>query len=192
MGEINKYFMNIVRSCTSIFEGMAITLSWMFRKPHTVQYPDRMGCTVAESITDGFRGLLEVDTGLCTGCLLCARTCPIDVITIEATKLPDGTRALTRFDINASSCMYCGLCTEACATGAIRHTKQFEFAVDDIRKLHLHFVTGEPVPIKKVDPDSVEVRPASGTILQPFLDARDLPYQPPATVVLPAVTQAGE
>ena len=37
-----KYFKNISNSVLSILEGMAVTLSWMFRRPYTVQWPDKI------------------------------------------------------------------------------------------------------------------------------------------------------
>jgi len=148
----SEYFDNIKDSVVSIFEGMAVTFSWMLRRPHTIQYPDRVepGRPIVQQ---KFRGILEVDLNICTGCLACQRTCPIGVIMVEVSK---GTeRYITRFDIETSKCMYCGLCVEACPTGAIRHTEEFAFSTNDIRKMVLHFVK-EPVrphkPVKDAEP----------------------------------------
>ena len=190
MSGIGRYLTNIANSVTSIYEGMAVTLSWMFRKPHTVQYPDRIGRPVDDTIADRFRGLLEVVTPLCTACLLCQRTCPIDIITIEAGKGPDGNRYLTRFDIDAGKCMYCGLCTEVCPTGAIRHTKEFAFACDDLRKLTLHFVHEATIPHKPsqtVDPATI---PPVGAIVRPYVAMRNDPYVPYVPPTPPAAPDA--
>ncbi len=113
---------------------------------------------------DNYRGILDVDLSLCTACGLCAKACPIECIVIDSvkcdkTKLVDGdgnpvnnrftqkealkTRASTRFNINAGKCMYCGLCTMACPTEAIRHTKKFEFNKDNLNDLVLRFVNEE-------------------------------------------------
>jgi NADH-quinone oxidoreductase subunit I/NAD(P)H-quinone oxidoreductase subunit I len=178
MGSVGRYFGNIRHAVASIFEGMAVTLSWLVRRPHTVQYPDRIGKPVAETIAPRFRGLLESATEICTGCQLCMRTCPIGVILVEVKKGGDGNRYLTRFDIDASLCMYCGLCTEVCPTGAIRHTREFEMACGDRRKLVLHYVT-EPVPpykpSQKLDPSAV--RPV-GSIVRKLIERRDAAYEP--------------
>ena len=42
-GESDRsYVGNIVESAKSVLEGMAVTFSYMFRAPTTVQYPDRV------------------------------------------------------------------------------------------------------------------------------------------------------
>ncbi|MBF0245573.1 MAG: NADH-quinone oxidoreductase subunit I, partial [Planctomycetes bacterium] len=68
---MKQYLSNICKSANSILEGMAVTLSWMFRRPCTVQYPDKLDQTVEASLPENYRGILEVDTSLCTGCLSC-------------------------------------------------------------------------------------------------------------------------
>ena len=47
---------------------------------------------------------------------------------------------LTRFDIDEAKCMYCGLCTEPCPTGAIHFTREFERATDNLDSLVFRFV----------------------------------------------------
>jgi len=109
---------------------------------------------------ENYRGILGVDLSLCTACQICQKTCPIDCIVIDNVKcdktklsLEDGspvlnrftqkealkTRTVTRFDINAAKCMYCGLCEKACPTGAIQHTKKFEMNRESQEELILRF-----------------------------------------------------
>jgi NADH-quinone oxidoreductase subunit I/NAD(P)H-quinone oxidoreductase subunit I len=78
---------------------------------------------------------------ICTACLACMNDCPIDCILIK-TKKEEGSkeRVLTQFDIDEGLCMYCGLCTEPCPTGAIHFTKEFERATEDINDLVFRFV----------------------------------------------------
>ena len=192
MASVREYVANIRHSVTSIFEGMAVTLSWMFRKPHTVQYPDRTEKPVQETIAPRFRGLLEVSLEICTGCQLCMRTCPINVILVEVKKGCDGNRYLTRFDIDASLCMYCGLCTEVCPTGAIHHTREFEMACADRRKLLLHYVHQAVQPYKpsqKLDPSTL---PPHGAVVRKFIEDRDKPYVPYVPAEPPAAPPATE
>ncbi|MGB9600085.1 MAG: 4Fe-4S binding protein, partial [Myxococcota bacterium] len=145
----------------------------MFRRPHTVQYPDKIEKD-KELIQNRFRGLLEVDLSICTGCLACQRACPIGVIMIEVSR---GTeRYITRFDIDAGKCMYCGLCTESCPTGAIRHTKEFAFSTYDIRKLILHYVN-EPVKPYKPQKETVLNLENSGKFVAEIVKGRESEYK---------------
>lgn len=140
-----SYFRNIGDACTSIFDGMAITFSHLVRKPSTIQYPDRMDVRVQDTLPFRYRGILDVDLEICTGCLACERACPIDCIVIDAKKDKDaGGIVMTRFDIDMAKCMYCGLCSEPCPTGSIHHTPEFEGADYSLESLVRRFVS-DPV-----------------------------------------------
>lgn len=144
---MTPYFQNIIDTATTVFEGMTITFSHLFREPVTLQYPDRLNRfnrldrPMVESLPDRSRGFLKVDMEICTACLACMVDCPIDCIKI-VTKKDDVSkeRLLTQFDIDEAKCMFCGLCTEPCPTGAIHFTKVFERATERIEDLVLHFV----------------------------------------------------
>lgn len=139
------WFRNIRETCTSLFDGMAITFSHLVRSPSTIQYPDRMDVRVQDTLPFRYRGILDVDLEICTGCLACERACPIDCIVIDAKKDKDaGGIVMTRFDIDMAKCMYCGLCSEPCPTGAIHHTPEFEGADYSLESLVRRFVA-EPV-----------------------------------------------
>lgn len=151
-----SYFRNIVETASTVFEGMAVTCSHFVRRPSTVQYPDRTELRVQDTLPFRYRGILEVDLEICTGCLACERACPIDCIVIGASK-DKQTRSMTleRFDIDIAKCMYCGLCSEPCPTGAIHHTPEFEGADFSLESMVRRFVK-EPVAAykpKKVEDD---------------------------------------
>ena len=137
------YLRDIKDAMVTIAEGMAVTESHLVRKPFTIQYPDRLpdGIRVQDTLPFRYRGILEVDLEICTACLACERACPIDCIVIDAEKdKAAGGLVMTRFDIDMGKCMYCGLCSEPCPTGAIHHTPEFEGADYSLESLVLKFV----------------------------------------------------
>jgi NADH-quinone oxidoreductase subunit I/NAD(P)H-quinone oxidoreductase subunit I len=145
---MRAYVNNIWMSLSTAFEGMSVTFSHMFRKPYTVQYPDRLAVRIQDTLPYRYRGILEVDLEICTGCLACERACPINCIRIDAKKDKEKGMMLNRFDIDMAKCMYCGLCSEPCPTGSIHHTREFEGSDYSLESLVKRFVK-VPVPAYK-------------------------------------------
>lgn len=192
MKVLSRYLLPLARSLATLFEGLTVTFSYFFRRPITLQYPDRTEKPVVDLLPERSRGILEVDVALCTGCAMCQKTCPIDCIAIEVQTDPASKqRWLTRFDIDIAKCMFCGLCVEACPTGAIHHSHEFEGATLDVRRLLLHFVS-EARPVAK-PPKKGETVPTAplGSIVRPLLGTAFDPYRPPAPVTLPVSRPAG-
>lgn len=169
------YFGAIWTAARTIFEGMAVTFSHLFRPPVTVQYPDRLPRPLPESLPERYRGFLEVDMAICTGCKACERDCPIGCIAIDLEKVGD-VRAMTRFDIDLGKCMYCNICVESCPvparapgdtedTKCIRMTREFEGATDSFPTLTFRFVRpGDAVVPFKPKKGNVEPTSARGEI----------------------------
>jgi NADH-quinone oxidoreductase subunit I len=61
--------------------------------------------------------------------------CPAQAITIEAEPRDDGSRRTTRYDIDMTKCIYCGLCEEACPVDAIVQGPNYEFAKESREEL---------------------------------------------------------
>uniref|UniRef100_A0A8B9V966 NADH dehydrogenase [ubiquinone] iron-sulfur protein 8, mitochondrial n=1 Tax=Anas zonorhyncha TaxID=75864 RepID=A0A8B9V966_9AVES len=104
---------------TELFRGLAMTLSYLFREPATINYPFEKG-----PLSPRFRGehaLRRYPSGeeRCIACKLCEAVCPAQAITIEAEPRADGSRRTTRYDIDMTKCIYCGFCQEACPVDAI-------------------------------------------------------------------------
>jgi NADH-quinone oxidoreductase subunit I/NAD(P)H-quinone oxidoreductase subunit I len=189
---VSAYAAAIGTSVRSIWHGLSVTLSHLLRRPMTVQYPDRTALPVRDMLPPRYRGFLEVDPAVCTGCQACERACPINCINITLEKDPANPkqRLVTQFDIDEAKCMFCGLCVEPCPTGSIAHTREFEGSTADIRTLVFRWSDPlKPWPVYKVAKDATYYpRAPLGSILRPMLEARRwnaqgptfLPPEPPA------------
>ena len=116
----------------SIFGGMIITFSHIFKKKATINYPEQ-----TRPFSPVFRGLHilnrdEEGRENCTACGLCAVACPAEAITMEGAERLPGEEHLyreekyaARYEINMLRCIFCGLCEEACPKDAIYLSETF-------------------------------------------------------------------
>jgi formate hydrogenlyase subunit 6/NADH:ubiquinone oxidoreductase subunit I/NADH:ubiquinone oxidoreductase subunit 6 (subunit J) len=172
---IREYFGHVTDVVKTFWEGLSVTLSYMVRRPITTQYPDRTPKRVADMLPSRYRGLLEVDIAVCSGCMACERACPIEVIKISTDKDPQNPkqRLITQFDIDMSKCMFCGLCVEQCPTGSIKHTREFEATRKSIDALVMRWVPDpeKPAPFYRPVKGQDAPRAPVGEILKQRLAA---------------------
>jgi len=148
---MKRYFQNIWLGVYTVLVGMKVTLSHLFTRAVTIQYPD-----VKLQLPERARNRLYVNMDDCIGCDQCAKACPVDCITIETAKaLPTedlGTTStghkkrlwVTQFDIDIAKCCYCGLCVYPCPTECIKMTDVYEFSEYDRQNLIYSFATLTP------------------------------------------------
>jgi NADH-quinone oxidoreductase subunit I len=119
-----------------ILTGMKLTLSHLFEKSITQQYPKEK--PVMKERFRGRPGLVrDRETGQlrCVACGLCARACPDNVISIEAGKgdpeKGEKKKFPREYTIDLGRCMFCGFCVEACPFNALVMTHEYELATSD-------------------------------------------------------------
>ncbi|MGA1867540.1 MAG: NuoI/complex I 23 kDa subunit family protein [bacterium] len=116
-----------------IVTGMKVTLSNLFAKPVTRQYPKEK--PVFKKRFRGRLGLVrDKKSGRlkCVACGLCAKACPDNIITIVAAQgdpeKGEKKKYPKEYTVDIARCMYCGYCVEACPFGALVMTHEYELA----------------------------------------------------------------
>lgn len=116
-----------------LMEAFWTTLKEMFRKPVTIEYPERRRPLPERA---RWRIVLTKDPDgeeRCVACYLCSAVCPVSCISMQSIEREtDGRRMASWFRINFSRCILCGMCEEACPTYAIQLTPDYEFCKYDV------------------------------------------------------------
>jgi NADH-quinone oxidoreductase subunit I len=117
-----------------LIKGLSVTFKYQHPKEVcTEQYPFER-----PQIAERYRGLPRLnsnpDTGetLCIACDLCALACPEHLIVTKSERDPNTKKkVLTSWTYDASRCMFCGLCEDACPTDCLELSQDYEFATYD-------------------------------------------------------------
>lgn len=119
---INKVFF------VEIFKGLLLTLRMLFSKPVTIQYPFER-----RKVHEGFRGRHALvrdpfsGNDKCIGCMRCTTVCPSRCIHIKREKT-ENKMVVIDYIIDASRCIYCAYCVEACPVCALVLTEDYEYS----------------------------------------------------------------
>jgi NADH-quinone oxidoreductase subunit I len=119
----------------ALASGFALTLSHLWRRPVTEQYPEEQRPLPPRS-----RGRIVLTRDpdgeeRCVACYLCSAVCPVSCISMQSAARADGRRHAAWFRINFARCIYCGLCEEACPTSAIQLLNEFRACERDLLTL---------------------------------------------------------
>lgn len=131
----NSHFIKMTfEGLKGLADGFRTTLTHLFRRPITEQYPEYKRPLPSRSRA---RIILTRDPDgaeRCVACFLCSAVCPVSCISMEGEEKENRRRA-TWFRINFARCIYCGLCEEACPTLAIQLTPDYETCQYDVATL---------------------------------------------------------
>lgn len=146
---VRDYFQKIVWEAKSIFVSCSTAWTYLysrkdFTKEVTEQYPDPISSKTPDDLPPRFRGFLHNEIERCIGCYECQKRCPVQCIHIETEPEAVNTKVwVSVFDIDFSKCIFCGLCTEVCPPGSLKHKKEYEGAVYSTRDLVVSYGRGQ-------------------------------------------------
>ena len=117
-------------------KGLFVTLSTLFRKPVTYQYP-----AAHKPIEERYMGFPvltwdeQVGEPFCTGCMVCVRYCPTQCMSavmkdnpLHAEGKSSRRKIVEHFEINLGRCIVCGICVDVCNFDAIEMSHEHELS----------------------------------------------------------------
>ena len=136
---------SLLGSCMTVFPYLVGVGD--LRKEVTEQYPDPISSRTEDDLPPRTRGLLRNDIERCTGCSECERICPTRCILVETQPGAEASKLwVSRFDIDFSRCVFCGLCVEVCLPQSLKHTKKYEASARLSSSMVASFGRGDVTP----------------------------------------------
>lgn len=128
---------------SGIAKGMGLTLSRLFSRSITIQYPSER-----YEVPEGSRGTLALtrhDDGRlkCRACFLCVKACPDGLIDIDTSDDSEGRTVIDSWRWESYACMLCSLCVEACPFDALHMDGEYEHASYAFDRLYKTLSAGE-------------------------------------------------
>lgn len=137
MKALFSYVSGILIGFFNLLKGLSVTFRAMLGPVNTQQYPEQKPAIPARSRT-WIKLIYDIEANRynCTACMMCAKACPNDCIKLEGAKGEDGKRWMTTYQLDFSTCIFCGLCVEACNFDALTfRPDEFESCVYDRKTL---------------------------------------------------------
>lgn len=113
---------------SGIAKGLGLTLSRLFSRSITVQYP-----STRYEPPERFRGTVRLkrhDDGTlkCRACMLCVKACPDGLLAIDTHVDGQGRTVIDSWRWEGHACMLCAICAEACPFDALMMGREYENA----------------------------------------------------------------